>query len=143
MRTGAQILWECLVRQGVTDVFGYPGGAILPAYDAMLEFPIRHVLVRHLAGDLLGGAVTLDKLRVRKRLAGAAVEIGLEAVERPQDAVGALHRFRLPRRWSRLRASQRRHRHDQTGPQHHAPLSRHAARVGSTTPCGNCGPRPG
>jgi acetolactate synthase-1/2/3 large subunit len=46
-RTGAQILWECLVREGVTDVFGYPGGAILPAYDAMLEFPIRHVLVRH------------------------------------------------------------------------------------------------
>ena len=34
--TGAQILWESLVREGVTDVFGYPGGAILPAYDAML-----------------------------------------------------------------------------------------------------------
>jgi acetolactate synthase-1/2/3 large subunit len=46
-RTGAQILWECLVREGVTDVFGYPGGAILPAYDAMLDYPIRHVLVRH------------------------------------------------------------------------------------------------
>ncbi|HEX7021201.1 MAG TPA: biosynthetic-type acetolactate synthase large subunit [Gemmatimonadaceae bacterium] len=45
--TGAQILWECLVREGVTDVFGYPGGAILPAYDAMLGYPIRHVLVRH------------------------------------------------------------------------------------------------
>jgi acetolactate synthase I/II/III large subunit len=49
-RTGAQILWECLVREGVTDVFGYPGGAILPAYDAMLDFPIRHVLVRHEQG---------------------------------------------------------------------------------------------
>jgi acetolactate synthase-1/2/3 large subunit len=49
-RTGAQILWECLVREGVTDVFGYPGGAILPAYDAMLEYPIRHVLVRHEQG---------------------------------------------------------------------------------------------
>jgi len=48
--TGAQILWECLVREGVTDVFGYPGGAILPAYDAMLDFPIRHVLVRHEQG---------------------------------------------------------------------------------------------
>jgi len=31
-------------------VFGYPGGAILPAYDAMLEYPIRHVLVRHEQG---------------------------------------------------------------------------------------------
>ncbi|MEO8257153.1 MAG: biosynthetic-type acetolactate synthase large subunit [Acidobacteriota bacterium] len=49
-RSGAQIMWECLVREGVTDVFGYPGGAILPAYDAMLEFPIRHILVRHEQG---------------------------------------------------------------------------------------------
>src|SRR5213594_4302529 len=49
-RIGAQILWECLVREGVNVVFGYPGGAILPAYDAMLEYPIRHVLVRHEQG---------------------------------------------------------------------------------------------
>ncbi len=48
--TGAHVLWECLVREGVDVVFGYPGGAILPAYDAMLEFPIRHVLVRHEQG---------------------------------------------------------------------------------------------
>jgi acetolactate synthase I/II/III large subunit len=49
-RTGAQVLWECLVREGVTEVFGYPGGAILPAYDAMLDYPIRHILVRHEQG---------------------------------------------------------------------------------------------
>src|SRR5688572_18867706 len=48
--TGAQILWECLVREGVTEIFGYPGGAILPAYDALLDFPIRHTLVRHEQG---------------------------------------------------------------------------------------------
>src|SRR5216117_3600228 len=48
--TGAQILWESLVREGVTDVFGYPGGAILPAYDAMLAYPVRHILVRHEQG---------------------------------------------------------------------------------------------
>src|SRR3954454_10552745 len=48
--TDVQILWEALVREGVTDVFGYPGGAILPAYDAMLQYPIRHVLVRHEQG---------------------------------------------------------------------------------------------
>jgi acetolactate synthase-1/2/3 large subunit len=48
--TGAQILWESLVREGVDVVFGYPGGAILPAYDAMLDFPIRHILVRHEQG---------------------------------------------------------------------------------------------
>ena len=50
MKTGAQILWESLVREGVSTVFGYPGGAILPAYDAMLDYPIRHVLVRHEQG---------------------------------------------------------------------------------------------
>ena len=50
MRTGAQILWESLVREGVSTVFGYPGGAILPAYDALLEYPLRHVLVRHEQG---------------------------------------------------------------------------------------------
>ncbi|HUE89308.1 MAG TPA: biosynthetic-type acetolactate synthase large subunit [Vicinamibacterales bacterium] len=49
-RTGAQIVWESLVREGVTTVFGYPGGAILPVYDAMLDFPIHHVLVRHEQG---------------------------------------------------------------------------------------------
>src|SRR5205823_13354172 len=49
--TGAQILWECVAREGATDVFGYPGGAILPAYDALLSYPaIRHVLVRHEQG---------------------------------------------------------------------------------------------
>jgi len=48
--TGAQILWECLLREGVDTVFGFPGGTILPAYDAMLDYPIRHVLVRHEQG---------------------------------------------------------------------------------------------
>jgi acetolactate synthase-1/2/3 large subunit len=49
-RTGAQIVWECLVKEGVDVVFGYPGGAILPTYDAMLDYPTRHVLVRHEQG---------------------------------------------------------------------------------------------
>jgi acetolactate synthase-1/2/3 large subunit len=50
-KTGAEILWECMVRQGVRHVFGYPGGAILPAYDALCRYPqIHHVLVRHEQG---------------------------------------------------------------------------------------------
>jgi acetolactate synthase-1/2/3 large subunit len=49
-RTGAQIIWECLVHEGVSTVFGYPGGAILPAYDAMLDYSVKHVLVRHEQG---------------------------------------------------------------------------------------------
>lgn len=49
--TGAQIIWECLTREGVDVVFGYPGGAILPAYDALNQYPsIHHVLVRHEQG---------------------------------------------------------------------------------------------
>ncbi len=46
-RTGAQIIWESLRAEGVELLFGYPGGAIMPAYDALLDYPIHHVLVRH------------------------------------------------------------------------------------------------
>jgi acetolactate synthase I/II/III large subunit len=48
--TGAAILWECLEREGVKHVFGYPGGAILPAYDALKHSKIHHILVRHEQG---------------------------------------------------------------------------------------------
>ncbi len=48
--TGSEILWATLVGEGVKEVFGYPGGAILPAYDALRKFPIKHVLVRHEQG---------------------------------------------------------------------------------------------
>ncbi len=50
VKSGAEILWESLVREGVEVVFGYPGGAIMPAYDAMLNYPVHHVLVRHEQG---------------------------------------------------------------------------------------------
>ncbi|HUB28677.1 MAG TPA: biosynthetic-type acetolactate synthase large subunit [Terracidiphilus sp.] len=48
--TGSEIVWATLVGEGVTDVFGYPGGAILPIYDALRKFPIHHTLVRHEQG---------------------------------------------------------------------------------------------
>lgn len=47
LMTGAKMLLECLVREGVDVIFGYPGGVTLPFYDAMYDHPIRHVLVRH------------------------------------------------------------------------------------------------
>jgi len=47
---GSDIIWSVLVEHNVDTVFGYPGGAILPAYDALLDHPIRHVLVRHEQG---------------------------------------------------------------------------------------------
>jgi acetolactate synthase-1/2/3 large subunit len=49
--TGAQMVVRALVDQGVTDLFGYPGGAVLPIYDALFqETRLRHVLVRHEQG---------------------------------------------------------------------------------------------
>jgi len=49
-KTGAEIVWECLKREDVRYVFGYPGGAILPTYDALTKYDIHHVLVRHEQG---------------------------------------------------------------------------------------------
>ena len=50
-RSGANILVESLVKQGVEFVFGYPGGAVLPIYDALFgDERLRHILVRHEAG---------------------------------------------------------------------------------------------
>lgn len=48
---GANIILECLKRLGVTDIFGYPGGSILPLYDALYDYSdIKHYLVRHERG---------------------------------------------------------------------------------------------
>ncbi len=49
--TGAQILLESLMREGTNVIFGYPGGANLPIYDALGNFPIHHVLGRHEQGS--------------------------------------------------------------------------------------------
>jgi acetolactate synthase-1/2/3 large subunit len=47
-KSGADILVETLLDLGVDTVFGYPGGAVLPIYDALYEHPkIKHILVRH------------------------------------------------------------------------------------------------
>ena len=48
--TGAQILLESVMREGTNVIFGYPGGANLPIYDALGNFPIHHVLGRHEQG---------------------------------------------------------------------------------------------
>jgi len=45
--TGAQIVWESLVREGVEVVFGISGGAVIHLYHALPDYPIRHVLMRH------------------------------------------------------------------------------------------------
>ena len=44
---GAQILWESLVREGVDVLFGITGGKVIPLYHELVNYPIRHVTVRH------------------------------------------------------------------------------------------------
>lgn len=48
--TGAQAIFQSLIRHGADRVFGYPGGAIMPLYDALLDSPVRHYLCRHEQG---------------------------------------------------------------------------------------------
>ncbi len=52
-RSGARLLIEALEHEGVDVVFGYPGGAIMPVYDALLGSRLRHILVRHEQGAAL------------------------------------------------------------------------------------------
>src|SRR5512142_2578361 len=47
LMSGARMLLECLAREGVDCLFGYPGGVTLPFYDVLYDHQIRHVLVRH------------------------------------------------------------------------------------------------
>jgi acetolactate synthase I/II/III large subunit len=48
--TGANMLIRCLKKEGVEVIFGYPGGVVIPIYDALFESGIRHILVRHEQG---------------------------------------------------------------------------------------------
>src|SRR5258708_10383744 len=50
--TGSQAVMESLLQEGVDVIFGYPGGAIMPVYDALYDYQdrIRHILVRHEQG---------------------------------------------------------------------------------------------
>jgi len=47
LMSGAQVVLECLQREKVECIFGYPGGVTLPFYDALYDSPIKHILVRH------------------------------------------------------------------------------------------------
>ncbi|HET7657550.1 MAG TPA: acetolactate synthase large subunit [Bacillales bacterium] len=52
LMSGAQMLIEALKREKVELIFGYPGGAVLPIYDALYDSGIRHVLARHEQGSI-------------------------------------------------------------------------------------------
>ncbi len=46
-KTGSEILLECLVKEGVDTIFGYPGGTVINIYNDLMNYPIKHVLTRH------------------------------------------------------------------------------------------------
>jgi acetolactate synthase I/II/III large subunit len=51
---GSDLIWKSLIKEGVTTVFGYPGGAVIPLYDALTRYPqIKHILVRNEQGAAL------------------------------------------------------------------------------------------
>jgi acetolactate synthase-1/2/3 large subunit len=52
--TGAEAIMLSLIQEGVDTIFGYPGGAIMPAYDALMNYPteLRHILTRHEQGAI-------------------------------------------------------------------------------------------
>jgi len=52
VRTGAEILIECLKREGVDTIFGYPGGQVLPLYDKLYSSDLKHILVKHEQGAI-------------------------------------------------------------------------------------------
>lgn len=51
IKTGAEILCECLIKEGIEVIFGFPGGVLLPLYDTLPKYPaLKHILVRHEQG---------------------------------------------------------------------------------------------
>ena len=70
LMNGAQIVLECLMREKVEVIFGYPGGVTLPFYDAIYDSPIKHVLVRHEQNAAFANAMT--PIRGRRRLSDGA-----------------------------------------------------------------------
>src|SRR4051794_17298718 len=55
--SGSQAVLEAFVAEGVDTIFGYPGGAIMPIYDALYDYheKIKHILVRHEQGGIHAG----------------------------------------------------------------------------------------
>ena len=69
IKTGSQILVDALIREGAEYVFGIPGGAVLPLFDALFESPIKFILTRHEQGA--GHAKQMDMPGLQERWAFA------------------------------------------------------------------------
>lgn len=92
-KSGAQIVWECLVKEGITTIFGYPGGANLPIYDAMRDYPqIHHVLPRHEQG---GGHMADGYARVSGKV-GVAMGTSGPGATNLVTAIATAHMDSIP-----------------------------------------------
>src|SRR5437868_11485357 len=87
-------LMECLKAEGVDVVFGLPGGANLPTYDAFYDAGIRHILVRHEAGGghpAVGHAKANGKVRVSNGASGpGATDLGTPLCDAANDSLPAV-----------------------------------------------------
>ena len=86
MMRAVDAIMECLKAEGVDVVFGYPGGANLPTYDAFVDAGIRHILVRHEAGGghaAEGYAKASGKVGVCFATSGPGAAMPRRATRRP------------------------------------------------------------
>ncbi len=140
--TGAEIVWATLVGEGVTDVFGYPGGAILPVYDALRKFPIHHVLVRHEQGAAHmadGYARASGKVGVAIATSGpGATNLVTGIATAMLDSIpdGLHHGQRLEQgAWHRRISGSRHYRHHAARDQAQFPREQHEDIAPATPPC--------
>ncbi len=131
--TGAQSLIRSLEAAGTTDIFGIPGGAILPAYDPLMDSTIRHILVRHEQGAghaAQGFAAATGRVGVCMATSGpGATNLVTPLADAHMDSVphGGHHRPGRRRRDRHRRLPGGRHpRHHDAG--HQAQLPRHRPR---------------
>lgn len=82
--TGAQLIIECLIEQGVDRVFGYPGGQVIPLYDAlyMNRDRIKHILTAHVISPI--SRETLSTHEVPRQQSLPSSQPGVEGLEDSQ-----------------------------------------------------------
>ena len=94
--TGAELVIDILAKEGINEVFGYPGGAIMPIYDALYESPVTHYLTRHEQGAgfaAVGYARSSGKLGVCMATSGPGATNLITALADAKARLGdVLHR---------------------------------------------------
>ena len=92
MRKGAEIVLQCLRAEGVDLVFGYPGGAIMPLYDALDGSGVRHILTRHEQGAVSAAEAVAARLPGRAVNSRAIRLHRLDILTAPADVPGRSRR---------------------------------------------------